>query len=137
MGCFVRCCRAITDKAIRATDTTEDIKTKRYGIPMGIAIMCLTSTAHLDPIDDVHDLGEILGTVACVFFLIVAFTNVMSATKVFKATLVLWLLCVYLFDWVAAARLAGGWWPFVLIIADLCLVLEYDFVTKVAVCATL
>eukprot|EP00756_Hemistasia_phaeocysticola_P000434 Hpha_TRINITY_DN10302_c0_g2::TRINITY_DN10302_c0_g2_i2::g.116225::m.116225 len=106
-GCCDTVCRAITDKAIRSTDTEDDIKAKRYGIPVALALIGLASFFLLDPMGDVADIGRILGTAVCVFFLVVAFTNTMSATNALKATLVLWLLCVYTFDWTNAAHLGG------------------------------
>eukprot|EP00756_Hemistasia_phaeocysticola_P042627 Hpha_TRINITY_DN16979_c1_g1::TRINITY_DN16979_c1_g1_i25::g.54999::m.54999 len=136
MDCFVTCCRAITEKSIRGTDTTEDMKAKRYGIPVSIAVIAIFVGFNLDPIDNVAEVGQILATVISAFFLFVAFTNTMSATNALKAILVLCLLTVYTNDWSGASTLEGRWWAVVVIIVDFCLVLEYDFVTRIVVSAT-
>eukprot|EP00756_Hemistasia_phaeocysticola_P043577 Hpha_TRINITY_DN17161_c0_g1::TRINITY_DN17161_c0_g1_i1::g.146798::m.146798 len=99
MGCCVTCCKVITEKAIRSTDTAEDIKAKRYGIPVCIAISAILAHPLLDPIDDVAEVGHLLAAVVGALFLFAAFTNTMSATNALKVGLLLLLLCVYSFDW--------------------------------------
>eukprot|EP00756_Hemistasia_phaeocysticola_P052856 Hpha_TRINITY_DN28159_c0_g1::TRINITY_DN28159_c0_g1_i1::g.103324::m.103324 len=45
--CISTLCRAISDKAIRSTDTEDDVTAKRYGIPLGITLFIINSVAFL------------------------------------------------------------------------------------------